>query len=111
MAYVLLVLAIAAEVLGTSLLKTTDGFSRTWPTVACLASYAVSFVFLARVVTELPVGLVYAVWSGLGTAAIVAIGGHRVPRAVDTGVGPRHRADHRRRGAAQPVRRALSWHR
>ena len=74
MAYLLLVVAIAAEVLGTSLLKATDGFSRTWPTVACLVSYAVSFVFLARVVTVLPVGLVYAVWSGLGTAAIVAIG-------------------------------------
>lgn len=74
MAYLLLVLAIATEVLGTSLLKSTDGFSRAWPTVACLVSYAVSFVLLARVVTVLPVGLVYAVWSGLGTAAIVAIG-------------------------------------
>lgn len=74
MAYLFLVAAIAAEVVGTSLLKSTDGFSRLWPTVACLSVYALAFAGLAQAVKDLPVGVVYAMWSGLGTAAIVAIG-------------------------------------
>ncbi len=74
MPYVFLLAAIAAEVLGTSLLKATEGFTRLWPSVACLAAYVVSLVFLTQVVKTVPVGVTYAVWSGLGTAAIVAIG-------------------------------------
>ncbi len=74
MAYLFLLGAIAAEVVATSLLKATDGFTRLWPTVACLAGYAVSFVLLAQAVKGVPVGVAYAMWSALGTAAIVAIG-------------------------------------
>ncbi|GAA0489601.1 multidrug resistance protein Mmr [Paractinoplanes deccanensis] len=74
MPYVFLVLAISSEVAATSLLKSTDGFTRLWPTLACLAGYAVSFLALALCVRDLPVGVVYAVWSAVGTAAIVAIG-------------------------------------
>ena len=74
MSYVFLVAAIAVEVLGTSLLKPSEGFTRLWPSLGSLAAYAVSFVLLARTIEELPVGVVYAMWSGLGTVAIVAIG-------------------------------------
>jgi small multidrug resistance pump len=75
MPFVFLLFAIAFEVAGTSLLKATDGFSRLWPTVVCLACYVASFAALAWAVKhELPVGVAYAMWSGLGTAAIVAIG-------------------------------------
>ena len=74
MAYVYLVAAIAAEVVGTSLLKATDGFTRLWPTVGCLAGYVLSFVALSQAVKGVPVGVAYAMWSALGTAAIVAIG-------------------------------------
>lgn len=74
MAYVFLVAAIAAEVVGTSLLKATDGFTRLWPTVGCLAGYVLSFVALSQAVKGVPVGVAYAMWSALGTAAIVAIG-------------------------------------
>ncbi|SCE96478.1 DMT family transporter [Micromonospora mirobrigensis] len=74
MAYVYLLLAIASEVFGTSLLKATEGFTRLWPTLGMLASYAVAFGLLALAVRDIPVGVAYAVWSGLGTAAIVAIG-------------------------------------
>jgi small multidrug resistance pump len=73
-AYVFLGLAIAVEVIGTSLLKATDGFTRLWPTAGVLAAYTLAFVFMARSVQEVPVGVAYAMWSGLGTAAIVAIG-------------------------------------
>ncbi|MDO3701779.1 multidrug efflux SMR transporter [Micromonospora sp. C28SCA-DRY-2] len=74
MPYVFLLAAIAAEVFATSTLKATEGFSRLWPTVACLAGYLVSFVALSQAVKDIPVGVAYALWSALGTAAIVAIG-------------------------------------
>ncbi|APX01037.1 MULTISPECIES: DMT family transporter [Arthrobacter] len=74
MGYVYLALAIAVEVLGTSLLKSTEGFTRLWPSVLCLGSYGVAFVLLSQVVKSVPVGVAYALWSGLGTVAIVAIG-------------------------------------
>ena len=74
MAYVYLLAAIAAEILATSLMKATEGFTRLWPTVACLVGYALSLVALSQAVKGVPVGVAYALWSALGTAAIVAIG-------------------------------------
>ncbi|MCP3099333.1 multidrug efflux SMR transporter [Myxococcus sp. K15C18031901] len=74
MAYVFLVLAIASEILGTSMLKTTEGFTRLWPSLACLGAYGVAFALLSQAVKTIPVGVAYALWSGLGTAAIVVIG-------------------------------------
>ena len=73
-AYLFLATAITAEVLGTSLLKSTEGFTRLWPTVGTLTAYAVAFACLAKTVEHLPVGLAYAVWAGLGTTAIVLVG-------------------------------------
>jgi small multidrug resistance pump len=74
MAYLFLLGAISAEVIGTSLLKATDGFTRLWPTVAVTAAYLASFGLLSLTVQDIPVGVAYAIWSGLGTAAIMAIG-------------------------------------
>lgn len=74
MVYLLLALAIAAEVAGTSLLKATEGFTRLWPTLGSLGSYVVAFFLLSHVVTKIPVGITYALWSGMGTVAIVAVG-------------------------------------
>jgi small multidrug resistance pump len=74
MAYLFLVGAIAAEVFSTSLLKSTEGFSRLWPSVAVGLGYVTSFALLAQAVKGIPVSVAYAVWSGLGTATIAAIG-------------------------------------
>ncbi|EFL26917.1 MULTISPECIES: DMT family transporter [Streptomyces] len=75
MAYLLLLAAITAELIGTSLLKSTAGFSRPGPALACLASYAVACFLLARAIHDgMQVGVGYALWSGLGTALIVVIG-------------------------------------
>ena len=74
MAYVFLLGAIAAEVVATSFMKTTEGFTRLWPTLLVLAGYAISFVLLAQAVKGVQVSVAYALWSALGTAAIVAIG-------------------------------------
>ncbi|WKU05938.1 multidrug efflux SMR transporter [Micromonospora sp. HUAS LYJ1] len=74
MAYLFLLIAIGAEVAGTSLLKATQGFTRLWPTVGLAVAYLTAFGMLALAVRDIPVGVAYAMWSGLGTAAIVAIG-------------------------------------
>lgn len=74
MHYLMLLGAIGFEVLGTSLLKSTEGFTRLWQTTACLAAYAASFLLLAQAVRSIPVSVAYAMWSGLGTATIVGIG-------------------------------------
>ncbi|MFC0680124.1 DMT family transporter [Lysobacter korlensis] len=74
MAWVFLSAAIAFEVAATSLIGLTDGFKHLWWTVAVLSGYGVSFYMLAQAVRELEIGLVYAIWSGVGTAAIVTIG-------------------------------------
>lgn len=69
-----LLTAISAEVAGTSLLKATQGFTRLWPTVGLAVAYLLAFGMLALAVRDIPVGVAYAMWSGLGAAAIVAIG-------------------------------------
>ena len=74
MVYLLLFLAVAAEVVGTSMLVKTDGFTRLSWTIGTLGAYAVAFLLLAQVVRQLPVGVTYAIWSGLGTCAIALIG-------------------------------------
>ena len=74
MGYLFLVTAITAEVIGTSLLKATEGFTRLWPTLGLAVAYLLAFLMLALAVRDVPVGVAYAMWSGLGTAAIVAIG-------------------------------------
>jgi small multidrug resistance pump len=72
--YALLVLAILAEVAATSLLPRTAGFTRPGATAAVLGFYAVSFFLLAQVVKTLPIGIAYAIWAGLGTLTVLAIG-------------------------------------
>lgn len=73
-AYLFLFVAIFAEVGATSLLKSTDGFSRLWPTVLCLLGYAVSFALLALSISRgMQTDVAYALWSAIGTAAIVFI--------------------------------------
>ncbi|QLL10092.1 DMT family transporter [Mycobacterium vicinigordonae] len=74
MAYLFLFIAIAAEVVATSLLKSTDGFSRLWPTVVCLLGYGISFALLSLSIARgMQTDVAYALWSAIGTAAIVFI--------------------------------------
>ena len=73
-AYLYLVIAIAAEVAGTSALKATQGFTRLVPSLIVAVGYGVAFFFLSLTLRSIPVGVAYALWSGLGTAGIVLIG-------------------------------------
>jgi len=74
MGYVLLAGAIAAEVLGTTAMKYSEGFSRLWPSLITAVGYLVAFALLAQTLKTMSVGTAYAIWAGLGTAAIAAIG-------------------------------------
>ena len=74
MAAVILSVAIICEVIGTTFLKYSDGFSRLWPSVGVVVGYGLSFVLLAQALKFMEVSYVYAIWSGLGTALVTLIG-------------------------------------
>lgn len=69
-----LVLAIGSEVIATSALKLSDGFRNLGWGAIVVAGYGISFYALSVTLRSIPLGVVYAVWSGVGTAAIVLIG-------------------------------------
>lgn len=73
MAYFYLAVAIVAEVIGTSSLKASDGFSKLGPSLIVCAAFAAAFFFLSMALRTIPVGIAYAIWSGMGTALIVLI--------------------------------------
>jgi small multidrug resistance pump len=74
MIYLYLFIAIAAEVVGTLALKASEGFSRWVPSLIVVAGYGVSFFFFSLVVKTVPVGIVYAVWAGLGIVLVTVAG-------------------------------------
>ena len=81
-AYLLLAGAIATEVLATSLLRRTAGFTVLRPSLVVVAGYAASTLLLAQVVKTVPIGLAYAIWSAVGTVLVVAIGATFLGQAV-----------------------------
>jgi small multidrug resistance pump len=74
LAWTYLLAAIATEVAATVALKESDGFSRLSPSLIVVIGYGLSFWFLALALKHLELSLVYAVWAGIGTAAIAVIG-------------------------------------
>lgn len=87
----LLALAIVAEVIGTSALKASEGFTRLWPSAVVVLGYGVSFYCLSLVLRHIPVGIAYAVWSGLGIVLIALVAfwvyGQRIDTAGLIGMG------------------------
>lgn len=72
--WVYLGVAIVAEVIATSALKATEGFSRLGPSVLVVAGYGTAFYFLSLTLRTLPLGVAYALWSGVGIALVTAFG-------------------------------------
>ena len=72
--YLTLSISIVAEVIATTALKSSDGFTRLWPSVVVIAGYAVAFYFLSLTLKTVPVGVAYAIWSGAGIVLIALIG-------------------------------------
>ncbi|GGY19301.1 multidrug efflux SMR transporter [Streptomyces anulatus] len=73
-AYGLLAAAIAAEVAGTTAMKYSEGFTRLWPSLGTVVGYLIAFTLLAQTLKTLSVGTAYAIWAGVGTAAVALIG-------------------------------------
>lgn len=73
-AYLFLALAIGAEVIATSALKASDGFSRPAWALMSILSYVVAFGALAMALKTIPLGVAYAIWSGVGIALLALIG-------------------------------------
>lgn len=71
--WLFLMIAIVAEVIATSALKSSDGFSKLVPSVVVVVGYSLSFYFLALTLKSIPVGIAYAVWSGIGIVLVAAI--------------------------------------
>ena len=74
LAWVLLVAAIATEVVGTLALRGSNGFTQLVPSTITVVGYVASFALLAIVLKSLPVGIVYAIWSAIGIALVAVLG-------------------------------------
>ncbi|TCD48631.1 multidrug efflux SMR transporter [Chlorobium sp. N1] len=74
MHWIALFMAIATEVAGTTCLKLSEGFTRPLPSLFVFIFYVLSFTLLSQALKILPIGMTYAIWAGLGTAAVSLIG-------------------------------------
>jgi small multidrug resistance pump len=74
MNYVYLFAAIMSEVVATSALKAAEGFSRFWPSVIVIVGYGLAFYCLSLTVRTIPIGIAYAIWSGVGIVLISLVG-------------------------------------
>ncbi|WP_342416054.1 multidrug efflux SMR transporter [Paenibacillus sp. FSL R10-2782] len=73
MAYLFLVISIVGELIGTSMLKASEGFTRLYPTLFTFVAFFISFFFLSLVLKTLPLNMTYAIWSGVGAVATTLI--------------------------------------
>ncbi len=83
MTYLYLLIAIASEVVATSALKASDGFTVLLPSLVTFIGYAIAFYLLSLTLRTIPVGIVYAIWSGLGIVLIAIVGWVRFRQVLD----------------------------
>ena len=74
MKWLYLAVAIVSEVIATSALKSASGFTRLWPSALVVAGYISAFYFLSLTLRSIPVGVAYAIWSGVGLVLIAMVG-------------------------------------
>ncbi len=89
--WIFLVVAIVSEVIATSALKASAGFTRFWPSALVVIGYGLAFYFLSLTLRTIPVGVAYAIWSGLGTVLITltawVLYGQRLSFSTLVGIG------------------------
>ena len=83
MGYLYLTIAIVAEVIATCALKSSEEFSKLAPSVIVVIGYGVAFYFLSLVLKTIPVGMAYAMWSGLGIVLISIVGAVMFDQKLD----------------------------
>lgn len=81
--WLFLAAAIVAEVIGTTALKTSEGFTKLWPSVIVVLGYGIAFYGLSMTLRTIPVGIAYAVWSGAGIVLITLIGWFAFDQKLD----------------------------
>jgi small multidrug resistance pump len=84
MYYIYLAIAIVAEVIGTSTLRATHNFTRLVPSLVVAGCYTTSFLLLSELVKLMPVGIVYAVWSGAGIVLVTIVGAIWLKQPLDS---------------------------
>lgn len=73
MSYVLLALAIVAEIIATTFLKYSDGFTKLFPSIACVIAYVFCYFTFSKAIREIDLGIAYATWCGVGIVATAVI--------------------------------------
>lgn len=84
MKFLYLLIAIVSEVVATSCLKASEGFTKLWPSVFVVVGYALAFYFLSITVKVMPVGITYALWSGVGIILVTIAGIFMYKQMPDT---------------------------
>jgi small multidrug resistance pump len=72
--FVILLIAIASEIVGTNALRLSSGFTKLLPSLLVIVCYGLSFYLFALALKQIPLGIAYAIWAGLGTAGVALIG-------------------------------------
>jgi small multidrug resistance pump len=85
MAWFILSFAIVAEVIATTALKYSEGFTKLLPAVVCVLGYGVSFFALSKVLGQIPLAIAYAIWSGAGISLVGLIGWAWLGQKLDAG--------------------------
>lgn len=90
MTWIHLAIAILSEVVATTALKASAGFSRFWPSVLVVVGYGCAFYFLSLTLRSIPVGIAYAIWSGVGVVLVCLLGwliyGQKLDLAAGVGI-------------------------
>lgn len=81
--YAYLLIAIVAEVIATSALKASEGFTKTFPSIVVTVGYGVAFYCFSVTLKTVPIGIAYAIWAGLGIALITVVGWVVYQQALD----------------------------
>jgi len=74
MKWVFLIIAIVGELVATSSLKESNGFTKLVPSIICVIGYGITFYFLSLAIKEIPLGVAYAVWAGVGIILVAGVG-------------------------------------
>lgn len=81
--WIFLCVAIVSEVIATSALKQSDGFTKLAPSIVVVVGYGIAFYLLALTLRTIPMGVSYAIWSGLGVALITLVGWLQYDQKLD----------------------------
>ena len=84
MKWIYLIIAIITEVIATSALKESQGFSKIIPSIVVITGYSLTFYFMSLTLKEMSVGITYAIWSGMGILLISLIGYFRYNQVLDS---------------------------